>query len=1654
MTVRKYIKNIIYSIAIVAIIAVTAMIGIAIIGTNNEAGAAKSLFKNGNGTADSPYEISNVEEFNSISYRLDAYYVQTANIDFTDQDFYSIGDYSHPFTGHYDGQKFLLSGINAGYDSADYTGVFAFIYSGAKVSNVRVENSHFIGRQNVGAIAGLNAGTIDGCVANAKITVSANSGGGITGANSGVISRCVNAGNIDVSFSYAGGISGTNSGVIQDSYNKGNIVASIYAGGISGINSGVNGVIERAFQVGGISANAAANITGDNLNGTLKQCRFIEGAGLKNVCVFNSGKVYSSIARPQSEFNNGRAFNDWQNFNENFMYISSQKYPILRAEYVEVDQVGFQYGNSVKLKPGESIALGAHVLPAHASVQEVSLSIESGAEYCSLKDGEIVLNEDAEAGEYVIVKGQAEGKVGYFTIEIAPIRVEKVSLISQEGKTTVAPGSVINFDTLIYPTNASIKDVRYISSSPFADIDAYGRLKMSLDAPVGLEVTVTASSYDNISIFDSLVIKVVEAQVKSVEVTNSVMNFKVTHNLALSGVAVTESLTTQDVEFEIVEEATTALGARIINGVLYADMPGDICVVAKYAQEKSAPVLFKAEEEPVKNVVFRNSNTFSFDSALNLIVETSPENATYDKVEFSIIGTNTIGAEINGNTLTAKSAGLVTVKAEARSGVYAIQTIYVRSAGDNSVKITDICLEKDSFVISRSLTLVPVIEPREAQATVFFEIFSDGGTGVELVDGRLQNAKREGEIILKAYTSDYQTYISVDALKVEVENVYFANANRFKVTKGLELVVATNPSNPTYPQVEYEIVSSTAEDAEINGTFLTAKSIGQVTLRAWVDGVSSKLFEVYVDKEPVTDVKFTSNKKSFKHTESLVLEAMAFPMQATFKDIEFFVDESLTDKRMGAKITDNVLTAEIPGTVIVSMKCDGHIYSVVIEVEKEPVIAVSALNTNVLSANSGETVFRTSGVLELSALLYPQNATNRALTISIERDNSVGAVLLDNFYGLDFINRSVSSFEKTVVAGEKVYLSAQNPGNIMVTVTPLDNVNIATVFTIEVKEEPVADIFFCLDKAAGTEAANMREEVEVLQEFDNGYYQYDQMFVKANQVDSRTSSLSFSVFTYAQNRAVTPTFDGKFKLYYYTDYNDCLNGVNAKNITDIVQGDALANNDDYLVRTSPNFLSIGTRKREIWITAEAVSNNDTKAVSQPLKLTIYPTNIMDLKTLYMDNDSGILSANTNIINDMSGYEVSVKFKANNKEYGFTQFIPTNYTKLGLKLFRYSISSFDVSVKVVFDVNDPSNRYDYNVPIDFDGIQLIPTKQLEVKKFEEKESKEKESDETDCENYVVFYDLYIGNLNSKIDKQLSNKVKYVYLYGKSDVTHNNFNFTINNGDSDLGMTLHNISFVANEDRDAICITGGGTLNLNVVGERVSLQGGKGLDGANGKNGDKIYPTKAANGNNGLNGDANWNPMGDVPHGQPGADGADGLKGNDGERGEDGHIGKNAIKLGSYNNINLNVSCNDFKLKGGQGGNGGNGGNGSKGQSGGYGGRGGNGSYKYLVVAWTCGHGGDGGNGGDGGDGGNAGDGGNRGAGGVAVSADNSKVPDKYTEVGAKGEKAGTAGTPGEGGNAGLGGLGGLGHNATVNRVDGSPGVRGSKGEKGAYGSNGV
>ena len=1592
-----------------------AAVGVGVYSNDKSASAAsKSNFGGGTGTLEDPFIVSTVSHFNAITTRLDAYFVQTENIDFSGEKFYPIGDLTHPFTGNYNGQQFLLSGIQV--DGGDNLGVFSFVYSGGVVKNVRVNNSVFNGRTSIGAIAGENAGRIEGCYSDTTITAETYAGG-IVGNNSGVVSQCVNASSVAANAMFAGGIAGTNTGKISDSYNRGSVTAEYYVGGIVALNNGANGntQIDCVYNVGELSGNIKGNIAGDNLNGIINKGRFLEGTGIKSVAAFDTGSITDSKAMSASAFRTGEAIKDFINYDEHYMLLSGVNHPILKAEYVKVVSVEYSVGTSIKMHPGDEINIGAHTVPNHATASNVILSSESSV--CAINGDSIKIGENAPVGTSLSIFGEADGVIGELKIEVIKIDVAAIKIKSEDDASTIVPGGCMKFNTEIFPSNSSIQDVKYDTTSPFAEIDIYGNLTVSLDAPIGLEFTVTAVAYDNISLMDEYRVRVVAAQVKSVTVANETTAFKVTESLKLTGYAVIENAEIYDINYMIVAEMTTAANARIIGDVLFADGLGEIAIVPEYDGFVGDTVIFTVLPEPVKSISFLNGNRFAVNDSLTLLVSVNPSNATYDEIKFAIIGENNVGATFNGNILTAASVGQIQIQASV-GGVSEIINIFIEESAE-SVEITDIQLINDKFIISQSLLLQAVLTPSEAISNVYFEIANDGGTAATIVNGALI-AKIPGIITLKAYTANYEKTLFVEALKVNVERVTFNNAERFKITESLKLNAVALPVNATYPTPVYEIVSSSAEGVTIENDILVAKSVGEIVIRAQADGIYSDEFIIHADKEPVTEVRLISSKTSFKHTESLMLSALALPMQATYRDIEFFVSSDPLetratdkDKNINARIIENVLTADCPGIVTIIMRCDGRDYKQTIVVEKEPVQKIVELRTIVYSKNLSETQFRTSGQLDLTAYVYPANSTYQDLKYEI-LNNNCGAALSDEY----------------ARSGESglVYLTAKLPGVVIVRVSSVDNPAIFTDYEIEVLEEYVSDIYFGLKELSKNTAYDFHL-CETIDSFDGAVYNnYDEVYLLGGQ------SLIFNVFSYASNKEVDPTYS-EYRLVYYITESDFLAEENGKQFD---ESNPYFNIENIFV-LSPIQIGQGEygesryKYGTIWIVAVTDHGSEGSVASAAVKITIYPNDIEDLELMEV-NSLGILETTSA---NAEGYEVIVK----SNQFEFTKQLikGVDYiagVQLWLKLYKYSISSYDVTVNLLYNKmknDDGSIYYDYRyqVKCNFNGIQATPKAQMLPII----------SDETYAA--ILVYDLYRSAYKFDENMNFDYGVKYVYIYGDEEVKHTNLNFTFDNYKDDNGsgnnagypveITLHNIKFKANDNRDAIRVNANGMLKLNVIG-RVEVYGGDGANGANGDNGYQNTKTSTSRrinySYNGSSADIEWNPFGNV-NGSNGKDGGPaGPKGESGQDGEDGHNGGFAIRLqggGDYiNNSELIMFelAHDatLMLVGGKGGDGGNGGNGDNGIGGIKGGDGGNGGTKYCVVYDEGGKGGNGGNGGDGADGGDAGAGGNAGRGGLGINA---ILPNNVICKNGEDGKIGIAGDPGKGGSKGGKGYGGKG-----------------------------
>ena len=146
-----------------------------------------------------------------------------------------IGDAdSTAFQGTFDGGDHVITMLQTEEPVAGcgYRGLFGTIAEGATVKNVSMAACNMRGWDYIGAVAGKNEGTIQGCHVVFSLMNSIGSGmniGGICGLNKGTISGCSTEGSVWVGGvrDYAGGICGTNDGGTLSS----NVTAAICGSG-------------------------------------------------------------------------------------------------------------------------------------------------------------------------------------------------------------------------------------------------------------------------------------------------------------------------------------------------------------------------------------------------------------------------------------------------------------------------------------------------------------------------------------------------------------------------------------------------------------------------------------------------------------------------------------------------------------------------------------------------------------------------------------------------------------------------------------------------------------------------------------------------------------------------------------------------------------------------------------------------------------------------------------------------------------------------------------------------------------------------------------------------------------------------------------------------------------------------------------------------------------------------------------------------------------------------------------------------------------------------------------------------------------------------------------------------------------------------------
>ena len=218
--------------------------------------------------------------------------VTTGYNDWTPIGYYESAIDNCPFTGTFDGDGYVVTGLSTPADyNSNYAGLFGYVGSKTEggvttkgiVKNVGLEGGKITGGTYVGGVVGRNdGGTITNCYNTGDVIVTVTGSatylyaGGVAGINDGgTITNCYNTGDVTVTvtetgsatYFYAGGVAGSNDGgTITNCYNTGDVTVTvtgstnyINTSGVVGSNHG--GTITNCYNTGDVIVTVTGSAT-------------------------------------------------------------------------------------------------------------------------------------------------------------------------------------------------------------------------------------------------------------------------------------------------------------------------------------------------------------------------------------------------------------------------------------------------------------------------------------------------------------------------------------------------------------------------------------------------------------------------------------------------------------------------------------------------------------------------------------------------------------------------------------------------------------------------------------------------------------------------------------------------------------------------------------------------------------------------------------------------------------------------------------------------------------------------------------------------------------------------------------------------------------------------------------------------------------------------------------------------------------------------------------------------------------------------------------------------------------------------------------------------------------------------------------------------
>jgi len=201
------------------------------------------------------YVIDNISDFKELLA-----FGQDGSLKFrlaNDLDLGNEANFYIPYlAGDFDGNGHKILNLSFDFDFVSQVGLFGYLASGGRVTQVGVENINITGAYRVGGLVGVNDGTVRYSYLSGNVT-GWYSVGGLVGINEGTVTSSHSSGSVTGWYT-VGGLVGINSETVSNSYSTGIVTGNYYVGGLVGWNDGTvwntisTGSVAGEWDVGGL----------------------------------------------------------------------------------------------------------------------------------------------------------------------------------------------------------------------------------------------------------------------------------------------------------------------------------------------------------------------------------------------------------------------------------------------------------------------------------------------------------------------------------------------------------------------------------------------------------------------------------------------------------------------------------------------------------------------------------------------------------------------------------------------------------------------------------------------------------------------------------------------------------------------------------------------------------------------------------------------------------------------------------------------------------------------------------------------------------------------------------------------------------------------------------------------------------------------------------------------------------------------------------------------------------------------------------------------------------------------------------------------------------------------------------------------------------